>query len=161
MQEDHTQPPPIPTVRQGHSIWLLVGCCAATAVVSAMIAALVFNGFQKRLERHEREFDMMVHLPDAKQKRAALGRPTKLIVINVRAEDRAADEALYVVSGSRVNLLQLRKIVRDSVEANMDQKVLIRGDKLALHANVANAVAACHDGGVTEANIGYDYKPAE
>jgi len=129
------------------------------SLLDVMFILLIF--FMATTTFKEEEFDMMVNLPDAHKKRTALSSASKLIVINVRGEDRPKDEALYVVSGSRVNLLQLRKIVADGVTANKNQKVLIRGDKLALHGNVANAVAACRDGGVVKANIGYDYVPVE
>jgi len=129
------------------------------SLLDVMFILLIF--FMATTTFKEEEFDMEVSLPAAQQKRTALSSASKLIVINVRGEDRPADEALYVVSGRRVNLLQLRKLVRDGVEANKNQKVLIRGDKLALHGNVANAVAACHDGGVVKANIGYEYHAVE
>ena len=108
------------------------------------------------------ERDIKVNLPDLRQKRAALSSDARLIVVNVRGEqDRKKEDPLFVVSNRRVNLLQLRKMIADGVKNNANQKVLIRGDKYALHGNVANAVAACRDGGVAEANIGYDYVPFE
>jgi len=134
-------------------------------VVSALLAAWVFYGFKRNLEmtleQREREFDMMVELPSDQQKRIALGRRSKLIVVEVRGEDRPEDEPMYVVSGRKMNLLQLRKIVAQGAMNDKDQKVLIRGDKLASHGNVANAVAACHEGGVENANIGYEYSHVE
>jgi len=129
------------------------------SLLDVMFILLIF--FMATTTFKEEEFDMEVNLPAAQQKRTAISSASKLIVINVRGEDRPQDEALYVVSGRRVNLLQLRKLVRDGVTANKNQKVLIRGDKLALHGNVANAVAACHDGGVVKANIGYEYTAVE
>ncbi|MCP4374806.1 MAG: biopolymer transporter ExbD [bacterium] len=109
----------------------------------------------------DEERDAKVKLPSAQTKRTSLSSASKLIVINVRGEDRDKEDALYVVSGRRVNLLELRKIVTDGVNRNQDQKVLIRGDKLALHGNVAKAVAACYDAGIVEANIAYDYVAIE
>jgi biopolymer transport protein ExbD len=129
------------------------------SLLDVMFILLIF--FMATTTFKEEEIDLKINLPSTSQKRASLSSQTKLIVINVRGGEQAANEALYVVSARRVGLLQLRKIVRDSVEANRNQKVLIRGDKHALHMNVANAVAACHDGGVVEANIGYDYNPVK
>jgi len=97
----------------------------------------------------------------AKQPAKKKDTPSKLIVINVRGEDRKKEDPLYTVSGRRVNLLQLRKIIADGVKNNASLKVLIRGDKHALHGNVAKAIAACRDAGVVQANIGYDYVPIE
>jgi len=129
------------------------------SLLDVMFILLIF--FMATTTFKEEEFDIMVNLPDAHKKRTALSSATKLIVINVRGEDRNKEEALYVISGQRVNLLQLRKMIADGVTSNKNQKVLIRGDKYALHGNVANAVAACRDGGVDKANIGYDYVPFE
>jgi biopolymer transport protein ExbD len=129
------------------------------SLLDVMFILLIF--FMATTTFKEEEFDMMVNLPDAQNKRTALSSASKLIVINVRGEDRNKEDALYVISGRKVNLLQLRKIVADGVSTNKNQKVLIRGDKLALHGNVANAVAACRDGGVVKANIGYDYVAVE
>ncbi|MDP6542533.1 MAG: biopolymer transporter ExbD [Phycisphaerae bacterium] len=129
------------------------------SLLDVMFILLIF--FMATTTFKEEEFDIKVNLPDASKKRTALSSATKLIVVNVRGEDRNEGDALYVVSGSKVDLLQLRKMIADGVKANKNQKVLIRGDKLALHGNVANAVAACRDGGVVEANIGYDYVPTQ
>ncbi len=136
-------------------------------IVLAVLVALNGLGPVYPVERSHYEMlkaeesDIMVTLPDAHKKRTALSSATKLIVVNVRGEDRNEGDALYVVSGSKVDLLQLRKMIADGVKANKNQKVLIRGDKLALHGNVANAVAACRDGGGVETNIGYDYVPTK
>ena len=124
------------------------------SLLDVMFILLIF--FMATTTFKQEEIDMRVNLPDTQKKRTALSSVSKLMVINVRGEDRPKDEALYVVSGKRVNLLQIRKLVIDAVTANKNQKVLIRGDKLALHGNVANAVAACHNGGVVTVNIGYD-----
>jgi len=97
-----------------------------------------------------------IRLPGVGPKRPAAG---KLIVINVRGEKRGKGVPPYVVAGRSVNLEQLRKIIKDAVKKDAKQKVMVRGDKLALHGNVASAVAACRDGGVANGNIGFNYAP--
>jgi len=79
----------------------------------------------------------------------------KLLVVNVlvRIGDKKAPR--FVVSGRPVDLKQLRKVLEDRLQANPKQKVLVRGDKKALHGDVASAIAACRDGGVHQANISY------
>jgi biopolymer transport protein ExbD len=109
----------------------------------------------------EEEFYEEINLPDTNKKRTALSSETEMIVVNVRGEDRAEADALFVVSNKRINIPQLRKIVADRVARDKNQKVLIRGDNKALHRNVASAVAACRDGGIAKANVGYDYVPFE
>jgi len=97
-----------------------------------------------------------VKLPGAGPKRANAG---KLLVVNVLGEKRGKGVPPYVVAGRSVNMEQLRKIIKEAVKKNANQKVMIRGAKNALHGNVASAVAACRDGGVVKANIGYNYVP--
>jgi len=129
------------------------------SLLDVMFILLIF--FMATTTFKEEEYDIMVNLPDTSKKRAALSSATKLIVVNVRSADRKKEDPLFVVSGRRVDLRQLRKIIADGVKDNANQKVLIRGDKYALHGNVANAVAVCRDGGVVKTNIGYDYVPIE
>jgi len=130
------------------------------SLLDVMFILLIF--FMATTTFKEEERDIEVTLPDLQQKRAALSSATRLIVVNVRSKQRGNEEdPLYVVSGKRVNLLQLRKIIADGVKANANQKVLVRGDKYALHGNVASAVAACREGGVGSVNIGYSIRSIE
>ena len=100
-----------------------------------------------------------VSLPEAGPKRATPKNAGKLIVINVRGEKRGKGVPPYAVASRSVNLEQLRKIIKAAVKKNANQKVMVRADTSALHGNVASAVAACRDGGVVKANIGYNYAP--
>ncbi|MDP6542532.1 MAG: hypothetical protein QGH60_00990 [Phycisphaerae bacterium] len=175
VEEPRQQPsfPPIPQpleeVRLAVFPWKVTALVTTMLLVLAVIAIaalIVLNGSAPMERLHYEmlkagERDIKVDLPDMHERRTALNGTTGLIVINVRGEARDKEDALYVVSRQTVNLLQLRKIVADGVEGNKNQKVLIRGDKYALHLNVANAVSVCRDGGVIEANIGYDYVPVE
>ena len=129
------------------------------SLLDVMFILLIF--FMATTTFKDEEYDRMVKLTNVHKKHASLSSAAKLIVINVRGEDRNKEDALYVVSGRRVNLLQLRKIVADGIASDKNQKVLIRGDMYALHGNVAKAVAACHDGGVDQVNIGYSDVPIE
>jgi len=109
----------------------------------------------------EEEYDRKVKLTAARKKHSSLSGPANMTVINVRSKDRNKDDALYVVGGKRVNRLQLRKIVTDAVKRDANHKVLIRGDRKALHGDVAMAVAECHIAGVDEAKIGYSDTPTD
>ena len=100
-----------------------------------------------------------VYLPGVGPKRATPNGAGKLIVINVRGEKRGKGVPPYVVASRSVNMEQLRKIIKDAVKKDANQKVMVRADTSALHGNVASAVAACRDGGVVKANIGYNYAP--
>jgi len=99
----------------------------------------------------QEEFDHKVNLPQASTNRALSATP-KAIVINVRSNGR------YVLANDALVLADLRKAVAAAVQKNPAQKVLIRGDRKALHGHVAAAVAACRQAGVQEAHIGYEWK---
>jgi len=129
------------------------------SLLDVMFILLIF--FMATTTFKEEEYFRPVNLPAVHKKHTALSNQAKVIVVNVRGEDRNKEDALYVVSGKQINLLQLRKMVADKIASDKNHKVLIRGDKLALHGNVAMAVAACHDGGVDTVNIGYSDKPTE
>ncbi|MBL7132786.1 MAG: biopolymer transporter ExbD [Phycisphaerae bacterium] len=135
------------------------GIINITPLLDVMFILLIF--FMATTTFKEEEFDIMVNLPDASKKRAALSSATKLIVVNVRGADRNKEDPLYVIAGQRVNLLQLRDIVADGVKNNVNQKVLIRGDNHAFWGDGARALATCRAAGVIEVNVGFDYNPTE
>ncbi|MDP6634455.1 MAG: biopolymer transporter ExbD [Phycisphaerae bacterium] len=126
------------------------------SLLDVMFILLIF--FMATTTFKEEEYDIKVKLTAVQRKHTSLSSQSKVMVINVRdvhSKDANPDEALYVVEGKRINLLELRKMVADKVTADKTQKVLIRGDRLALHGDVAKAVAACRNGGVDEAKIAY------
>lgn len=135
------------------------GIINITPLLDVMFILLIF--FMATTTFKEEEFDIMINLPDASKKRAALSTATKLIVVNVRGADRNKEDPLYVVAGQRVNLLQLRDIVAAGVKNDVNQKVLIRGDNHAFWGDGARALATCRAAGVIEANVGFDYNPTE
>ena len=93
------------------------------------------------------ERDIQVNLPiDAQNQTLST---LDVITINVRRNGS------YVVHGKQATLEELAQIVAAGVQANANQKVLIRGDQEALHGYVAKAVATCKHAGVKEAKIGY------
>ena len=135
------------------------GIINITPLLDVMFILLIF--FMATTTFKEEEFDIMVNLPDASQKRVALSSASKLIVVNVRGADRNAEDPLYVIAGQRVNLLQLRDIVAAGVKNDVNQKVLIRGDNHAFWGDGARALATCRAAGVIEVNVGFDYNLIE
>lgn len=95
---------------------------------------------------HQEERDIRVNLPETD---TTLSSAVKVMVINVRSDGS------YFLGDRRVNLDSLQGELIQAVELNPAQKVLIRGDRNALHGQVAAALAACRRVGVREANIGY------
>lgn len=100
--------------------------------------------------------DIEVSLPDSSAPRS-LSSATKLVVINVRAVK--AGKTAYVVADKAMTLDQVRELIKAALNENADQKVLIRGERDALHGHVAAAVSACREAGIQEVNIGYDFRP--
>lgn len=102
---------------------------------------------------NEEERDIQVNLPSTAEGKT-LSDAAPILTVNVRQDGN------YFLQNQPMNLTQLRQSVAEAVQAKPDQKVLIRGDKLALHGYVAAAVLACKESGVRQANIGYQLEPA-
>lgn len=99
------------------------------------------------------ERDLQVNLPSTAEGKT-LSDAAPLITINVR------QDGSYFLVDRTMDLTQLRQAVIEAIKNKPDQKVLVRGDKLALHGYVAAAVLACRESGVRQANIGYQLQPA-
>ena len=128
-----------------------------SSLLDVMFILLIFfmatTTFEK--ERDKLERDRKVTLTEDTKERTTLSTERKTLVINVRSAHRNAGEALYVVLGRQVDLKQIQKMVQDALAADADYKVLVRGDKMAYHGQVAQAVSVCQDAGVKEANFAY------
>lgn len=122
-----------------------------TPLVDMMFTLVLF--FLVSTSFTEQERDVEVNLPDAVEGKT-LSDAAPLITINVR------QDGSYFLLDRPMDLAQLRHAVADAVKTKPDQKVLVRGDKLALHGHVAAAVLACRESGIQQANIGYQLEPA-
>ena len=129
-----------------------------TSLVDVMFILLIF--FLATTTFKQEELDLQVNLPQSAADKS-LTAATKLIIINIRAADRPEGEALFLVSGKRMTLEELKANVAVAVKGNPDQKILVRGDRRAFHGDVAAAVTACSEAGIKEVNIGYDKKPTD
>ncbi len=126
-----------------------------TPIIDLMFTMVIFLFATTTFTEEER--DINVKLPETSSA-SSLSTATKVIVINVRG-NVAEGDPVYTVINQPTDLAQLRTILGKAVTENVNQKILIRGDKYALHGNVANAVAVCREVGIQEVNIGYDFKP--
>jgi biopolymer transport protein ExbD len=120
-----------------------------TSLLDVMFILLIFFLATSTLQREEH--DIKVNLP-VHTRSGSLSSATQTLVINVR---RDGD---YYLQNTLKSLDEMEKIVAAAVTQNPQQKVLIRGDREALHGFVAAAVGACRDSGVKEANIGYQHR---
>lgn len=120
-----------------------------SSLLDVMFILLIFFLATSTLQREEH--DIKVNLPERSES-GSLSSASRTIVINVRK-----DGSYYLQNRVR-NLEDVRKDLSSAVEQNPNQKVLIRGDREALHGFVAAVVGACKTAGIHEANIGYQHR---
>ncbi len=121
-----------------------------TSLLDVMFILIIFFLATSTLQREEH--DIKVNLP-ADSAQGSLSSVSRTLVINVRK-----DGTYYLQNGIKT-LDEMRRTVSDAAAHNAEQKVLIRGDREALHGHVAAAVSACRNSGIHEANIGYQHRP--
>ncbi|MBN1669724.1 MAG: biopolymer transporter ExbD [Kiritimatiellae bacterium] len=117
-----------------------------TSLVDILFILIIF--FLLTTTFHEQERDIKVNLPDTDASRT-LSSAVKVLVVNVRKDGS------YYMGSRRMTVVDLRQTLSAAARENPKQKVLIRGDREALHGYVAAAIAACKRSGIHEANIGY------
>jgi biopolymer transport protein ExbD len=122
-----------------------------TPLVDMMFTLVLF--FLVTTSFTEEERDVQVNLPDAVEGKT-LSDVAPVITVNVR------QDGTYFLLDRTMDLAELKQAVIEAIKTKPDQKVLVRGDKLALHGYVAAAVLACKESGVHQANIGYQLRPA-
>ena len=120
------------------------GAINTSSLVDIMFILIIF--FLVTMTFNEAEHDIAVNLPSTDSN---LSSSTKAIIINVRADGS------YYLGSKRTNLSGIQRELRVLLERNPQQKILVRGDKNALHGQVAAAIATCKACGVRDANIGY------
>ena len=94
----------------------------------------------------EEERDIQVNLPQSAAAQSSTQAP-KMIVINVR------EDGTYHVANQTMDIASLKNTLIEAVSSNPDQKVMVRGDRNALHGNVANAISVCKQVGIHKTNI--------
>ena len=115
-----------------------------SSLVDIMFILIIF--FLVTMSFNIEERDIQVNLPDTD---TTLSSASKAIIINCR------QDGSYYLGSQHTDLRRIQKALREMLNKNPQQKVLIRGDKNALHGFVAAAVAACKASGIRDANIGY------
>ncbi|NOY74530.1 MAG: biopolymer transporter ExbD [Kiritimatiellaeota bacterium] len=120
------------------------GVINTSPLVDIMFILIIF--FLVTMTFNENEHDIEVNLPETDLN---LSSASKAIIINVRADGS------YYLGSKRMRLSNIQMEMKRMLKRNPQQKVLVRGDKNALHGHVAAAVAACKASGIMDANIGY------
>jgi biopolymer transport protein ExbD len=117
-----------------------------TSLLDVMFILIIFFLATTTFQQEER--DIKVNLPDSTEGKT-LSSVTKVLVINVRKS------GTYLLGSEEVDVSRLAEQLLSAAESDPDQKVLVRGDREALHGHVAAAVSMCKRAGIREANIGY------
>jgi biopolymer transport protein ExbD len=115
-----------------------------SSLVDVMFILIIF--FLVTMSFNEEEHDIQVNLPETD---TTLSSSIKAIIINVRSDGS------YFLGPKRANLADIQNELLRALESNPEQKVLVRGDEMALHGHVAAAISACKNCGIRDANIGY------
>ena len=117
-----------------------------SSLLDVMFILIIFFLATTTFQQEER--DIKVNLPESAEGQA-LSTAAKVIVINVRRD------GTYLMANHETNIEDMEQLLLNAIMADPEQKVLIRGDRQALHGHVATAVSLCKRAGVHEANIGY------
>ena len=122
------------------------GVINMSSLLDVMFILIIFFLATTTFQQEER--DIKVNLPESAEGKA-LSSAAKVIVINVRAD------GTYVMASQETSVEAMQETLFKAIQADPQQKVLIRGDRQALHGHVAAAVSICKRAGVHEANLGY------
>ena len=117
---------------------------STSSIVDIMFILIIF--FLVTMSFNEEERDIAVNLPETDTELTAAA---KALIINVRRDGS------YFLGHRRMSLAGIKDEISSSLKRNPAQKVLIRGDRNALHGQVAAAIVVCRKCGVHDANIGY------
>ena len=120
------------------------GIINTSSLVDILFILLIF--FIVTMSFNEEERDIVVNLPETDTN---LSSASKALIINVQ------QDGSYYLGAKRTTLKGIKQELRRILEHNPQQKVLVRGDKNALHGYVAAAVSVCRSCGILDANIGY------
>ncbi len=120
------------------------GVINISSLLDIMFILIIF--FLVTMSFKEEEHDIKINLPETD---TTLSSAVRAVIINVRKDGS------YYIGSKRVTLDNINRELAGILKLNPSQKVLIRGDRNALHGQVAAAIAVCKRSGIRDANIGY------
>ncbi len=120
------------------------GVINISSLLDIMFILIIF--FLVTMSFKEEEHDIKINLPDTD---TTLSSAVRAVIINIRRD------GTYYIGSKRVTLDKIGSELTRVLTLNPGQKVLIRGDRNALHGQVAAAIAVCKKSGIRDANIGY------
>ena len=105
-----------------------------------------FESHVKEVRERDREFDVI--LPTNSSSKTLSAAP-KLIVINVK------QDGSYMAGTQGMNLEQISQLLKEAVDKNPSQKVLVRADGEAQFKHVAAVLQVARSVGIPKANFGF------
>ena len=119
-------------------------------LIDVMFILIIFFLATTTFQQEER--DETVSLPEAAPGQAISEAP-RVIIVNVR------QDGTCLMGTKELDLAGLQAALAAALKENPGHKVLVRGDRKALHGHVAAAILAAKQAGVLEANLGYQARP--
>jgi len=112
-----------------------------TPLIDMVFLLLIF--FLVATTFHQSEREMQIALPNAAFA-GPISTALREIVINVDAEGN------IIVNGRTLEPEDLQGLIEESVAANADQKVTVRGDRATPYANIVRVLDICKGSGIQE-----------
>lgn len=112
-----------------------------TPLIDMVFLLLIF--FLAATTFHQEEREMQIALPIAKAA-GPITHALRELVVNVDAEGQV------ILSGRRVSHDDLRQVVKQAVEMNPGQKVVVRADRRVAYGVVVGVLDICKAAGIQE-----------
>jgi biopolymer transport protein ExbD len=109
-------------------------------LVDVLLLLLIFFLMTWNAARNENELDVKVPKAAAAKERSA---PIGDVVVNVKADGNV------VVNRRTLNASELSDLLKQLVQYNAEQAVIIRGDETGAYKNVVGVLNICSEAGVT------------
>ncbi|CAN5303466.1 N/A [soil metagenome] len=109
-------------------------------LVDVLILLLIFFLLTWNAARNENELDVKVPEASAAKERSA---PMGDVVVNVKADGNV------VVNRRTLSTPELTDLLRNLVQLNAEQAVVIRGDETGAYKNIVGVLNVCSEAGIT------------
>ncbi len=109
-------------------------------LVDVLMLLLIFFLLTWNAARNENELDVKVPRAAAGKEKSA---PVGDVVVNVRTDGNV------VVNRRTLSEADLSELLRNLVQLNADQAVVIRGDETGAYKNIVSVLNTCSEAGVT------------
>jgi biopolymer transport protein ExbD len=109
-------------------------------LVDVLLLLLIFFLMTWNAARNENELDVKVPKANAAKEKAA---PIGDVVVNVKSDGNV------VVNRRTLSAPELSELLRNLVQLNAEQAVVIRGDEAGAYKNIVSVLNLCSEAGVT------------